>query len=113
MTQNRNRQIKKLIGNLANVVVHAILLQATDDEDIKGWYKHEINNSLDIAKRCRATINPIDRIFSCNGQDIIRTSVTREVVAVLKLREQKNYKNINFQKIGPTIEKYFKETNIV
>ncbi len=113
MTQNRNRQIKKLIGNIVNVIVHDILLEATNDENVKTWYKNEIKNSLTIANRCRATINPSDRNLSSEDQDILRTSIRREAVSALKLREQKKYKNLDFGKIEPTIEKYLKETNIV
>ena len=53
MPQNRNQFIDILIGNLANAIVHTILEQSIDKQELISKYRNETINSYDIAKRYR------------------------------------------------------------
>jgi len=50
MTQNRNKLIRLFISNLSNSIVHTILEQAINREEIADKYRKELNNSFDIKK---------------------------------------------------------------
>ncbi len=58
--QNRNRLIELFIGNMANSIVHEILEKAIDDKELANRYEKELTTSLEIAKKYRAKINPVN-----------------------------------------------------
>ncbi len=60
MVQNRNRLLKLVIGNLSNCVVHMVLERNIDNENIRKHYSREYNNSIEIAKKYRNKINPVN-----------------------------------------------------
>ena len=63
MVQNRNKLINLLIGNISNSVVHDILENAIDNEEIANKYEKELTTSFKIAKKYREKINPINSFF--------------------------------------------------
>ena len=50
-----------LIGNLTNVVVHRVLEKSVEEEILRKHYDKESLASLEVAKRYREQINPIQR----------------------------------------------------
>jgi len=95
MTQNRNKLIDLFIGNIANAVVHKILEQAVEEELLRKYYDKELLNSVEIARRYRAKINPINNILPEKDIEYIKSKVINKVNSELKLRIAKGYKNIN------------------
>ena len=76
----KNRDIAKLISNLANAVVHQILEKAIETKEIKEYYRNEVINSWKIANQYRQKINPVDR--SLLEIDIIE--IKRKVINRIK-----------------------------
>lgn len=95
MTQNRNKLIGLFIGNLANAVLHKILEQAVEDELLRKYYDKELLSSIEIAKKYREKINPINRPLPEKDIGHIKSKVINKVSSELKLRIDKGYKNIN------------------
>ena len=92
---NRNRLLNLFISNLSNVIVHKILEKAIDKPEIAEVYSKEIKNSLDIAKKYREKINPLDKILPVHDIKNVREKIIRKVKAELNLRISKSYTNIN------------------
>ncbi len=113
MVQNRNKLLDSFIGNIANTIVHTVLLQATDDEYTKLGYKKEVENSLTIAKRFRDKINPINKTLSAEDQAYLKQKISQKAKTALLLRKEKGYKNINLEQVELTTEKYLKETRVL
>ena len=112
MTQNRNKLIDLFIGNLANAVLHKILEQAIDDELLRKYYDKELLNSLEIAKRYREKINPINRPLPKKDIEHITNKVINNVNSELKLRIEKGYKNINLDSVEDTVEKILNDMQV-
>ena len=105
MTQNRNKLIDLFIGNIANAALHKILEQAVDDELLRKYYDKELLNSVEIARKYREKINPVN--WSLTEKDIghIKSKVINKVNSELKLRIEKGYKNINLDSVEDIVDK--------
>lgn len=112
MPQNRNKLIDLFIGNIANAVVHKILEQAVDDELLRKYYDKELLNSVEIAKRYREKINPINRQLPEKDIGYIKSKVINKVNSELKLRIEKGYKNINLSLVEDTVNKILVDMKI-
>ena len=112
MAQNRNKLIDLFIGNTANAVVHKILEQAVEDELLRKYYNKELLNSVDIARRYREKINPINRPLP--EEDIVRikSKVINKVNSELRLRIEKGYKNIDLNPIEDIMNKILTEMKV-
>ena len=100
MAQNRNKLIDLFIGNIANAVVHKILEQAVEDDLLRKYYDKERLKSIDIARRYREKINPINRPLPEEDIVHIKSKVINKVNSELKLRIGKGYKNINLDLVS-------------
>jgi hypothetical protein len=109
MTQNRKKLIQLLISNLANAIVHDILEQSIDKEELTSKYRKELINSFQIAKKYREKINPIDQAFNEQDKFYIRFELITRVKKELLLRISKGYENINLDLIEEIIDKYLQE----
>ena len=98
MSQNRNKLIDLLIGNLSNAILHRILEKAIKIEEIAARYKKEIGNSWEIAKASREKINPP---FNFPSKDVleIKEKLIRRISSELAIRISKGYKNINLEDV--------------
>src|SRR3989338_11403856 len=105
MTQNRNKLIGLFIGNIANAVVHKILELAIDDELLRNYYGKELLNSVEIARKYREKINPINRPLPEKDIEYIKNKVISKVNSELRLRIEKGYKNLNFDLAEDTVNK--------
>ena len=99
MTQNRKKLIDLFIGNISNSIIHKILEKATDNKDLADKYNKELLNSLNIAKKYRNKINPVNTRFPNKGVGYIRNKVKNKVKAELLLRISKGYKDIDLNLI--------------
>jgi len=70
MSQNRNKLIDLFAGNISNSVVHRVLEKAIEEENIRSHYDKEFLASLEVAKRYRDKINPINTPLP--GKDIAK-----------------------------------------
>lgn len=114
MSQNRNKLIDILIGNLSNAIVHSILERSIIQKiELSNKYRKELINSLDIAKRYREKINPKTPPFQNSDINYIRNKIIRNVKAELVLRISKGYQNINLNDIEPEVEKALKGLKII
>ena len=86
---NRNKLIDLFISNLANVVLHKILEIAIDDEIIRKHYDKELGHSLEIAKKYREKINPVEDILPSKDIEYIKNKVINKVNSELKIRIEK------------------------
>ncbi len=109
---NRNRLIDAFISNVANVVLHEILEKAIDKEEIALVYEKEIKNSLEIAKKYREKINPVDRALPEIDVDEIREKVIRKVRVELNLRISKGYENIDLSLIDEIVDRVLREMKV-
>ena len=64
MTQNRNKLLDLLAGNLANAVVHKVLEEAAEDEPLRKYYDDELSNSIEITKIYREKMQKIRESYS-------------------------------------------------
>jgi len=113
MPQNRNKLIELFISNIYNAIVHEILRKAINQEELFNKYNKELLNSLEIARRYRDKINPINTALPYKDIFYIKNKIINKVKAELSLRISKDYKNINLNLIKPLVDKYLKETNVI
>ena len=111
MVQNRNKLIDLLIGNLSNAVLHRILEQSVEDEDLSRYYEKEILNSVKIAKKYREKINPATEMLPREDSENIRNRVIERVNNKLKARIEEGYKNIDLASVEEAVEKLLSEMN--
>ena len=113
MVQNRNKLIDLLVGNLSNAVVHKILEEAIEDEAVRKHYNRELLSSLEIAKRYREKINPVNEPFQEKDISDIKRKIISKVNNELKLRISKGYENINLNAVEKTTNEVPKNNNII
>ena len=113
MTQNRNKLLDLLIGNLANAVVHKILEEATEDELRRKYYDDELFNSIEIANTYREKINPVNEPLLDKDAEEIRKKIINKAEAKLKLRIAKGYENINIGSVGEITDKLLADLNVI
>jgi len=111
MSQNRNKLINLFIGNISNSVTHKILEKAIDEEDIRKRYGKEFSISLDIAKKYREKINPINAPLPDKDIRYIKDKIIQKVRVELEKRISKRYKNIDLELIEPTVNSLLKRMN--
>jgi hypothetical protein len=109
MSQNRNKLVDLLIGNLTNSIVHIILGKAINKPEINEKYRKELVNSFQIAKRYREKINPKESSFPSADIEYIKEKLIKRVRAELSLRISKGYQNINLNLIEPEVDKILSE----
>ncbi len=112
MSQNRNKLIELFIGNMSNSAVHEILEKAIKEENIRNHYNKELSISLDIAKKYRKKINPVNTPLPDKDICYIKQKIIRNVMAELKLRVSKGYQNIDLGLIDSTVDKLLRKTGI-
>ena len=112
MAQNKNKLIDLFIGNIANAVVHKILEQAIDDELLRKYYDKELLNSIEIAKKYREKINPINKPLPEKDAQYIKGKIANKVNSELKLRIAKGYKNINLNLVESVVDKILLDMNV-
>jgi hypothetical protein len=113
MTQNRNKLIKTFVGHITNAIIHDVLREAIDNPEVKLWYEKEIKNSLNQASAKRQNINPTMRPLPYRDQEDIKEKIEKRAKAILKNRQEKDYKNIDLALVEPTANKYLKETHVI
>ena len=113
MVQNRNKLIELFIGNISNAVVHKILEEVIDDNNIRNHYDKELKVSFDKAKSYREKINPISTAFPDRDSDYIKNKIIKKAKAELQLRISKGYENINLDLVEIITENMLKDMNII
>ena len=113
MVQNRNKLIDLFIGNISNSILHEILEKATDDQELSNKYNKELLNSLEIAKKYREKINPINATLLDKDVGYVKTKITNKVRAELMLRISKGYENIDLGLIEDLVDKALKDTHVL
>lgn len=112
MNHNRNKLITLFIGNLANVVVHQVLENSVKEEILRKYYDKESLHSLEIAKRYRDQINPLQRALPDIDAGEIKAEVQKRARNELLLRISKGYRGIELDSIELVLEKLLKELNV-
>lgn len=112
MVQNRSKLITLFIGNISNSIIHKILEEATVQEELYDKYNKELLTSLEIAKRYRRKINPVNKNFSKKDREDIRNRIIKKVNSELQLRISKGYLNINLNLIEKVTDKFLKDAMI-
>ena len=69
-------------------------------------------STIEIAKRYREKINPIDSSFPEKDIDYIKNKIRNKVKAELLIRISKGYENIDLELIEEIIEKYLRKLKI-
>ena len=112
MVQNRNKLIDLFIGNLSNAILHRILEQSVEDEDLSRYYGKEALNSVKIAKNYREKINPTTEMLPKKDSDNIKNRVIERVNNKLKTRIEEGYKGIDIESVEEVVEKMLSEMNV-
>lgn len=112
MAQNRNRMIKRFIGNLSNSVIHEILERAIDDEDIRKKYDKESAVSLKIATKYREKINPVGASLPEKDVKHIKEEIVKKVISELRSRIAKGYSNIDISLVEEIVDKFLKNLKV-
>lgn len=110
---NRNKLLNLFVSNLSNVIVHKILEKAIDKPEIALSYNKEVRNSMDIAKRYREKINPINKLLPISDAEEVRTSIIRRVKSELNIRIEKGYSNIDISLVELFTDKLLKELEVI
>ena len=115
MPQKRNRLIELFIGNLSNAITHEILVKAikNKNKEIAFYYQKEIENAINISKKYREKINPLNRPLSEKDTEYIRVKIVNKAKAELAIRISKGYKNIDLLLIELLVDKALRSTKIV
>jgi len=113
MSQNRNKLIDLLIGNLSNAVLHKILERAASNiPEFSQKYNKELRNSWDIAKHYREKINPKDATLPTKDIEEIKRKLIIRVSSEMSIRISKGYKNLNLTDVEPEVVRAIKELKI-
>lgn len=112
MSHNRNQLITLLIGNLTNAVVHQVLEKSVKEEIIRKYYDKESLHSVEIAKRYREQINPLQRALLDIDAEEIKAEVQKRARNELLLRISKGYRGIELNDVEPVLEKLLQKLNI-
>jgi|SRR3989338_8893986 len=112
MTQNRNKLIELLIGNLVNSVLHSILEKAINDRGLSKRYAQELLTSFSLAQRYREKINPVHSALPYQDIAYIGTKIIRKVKAELEQRKAKGYENLDISLVEGLVERRLKEMKI-
>lgn len=110
MVHNRKKLIDLFIGNISNAILHSSLEKAVEDEIIRKYYNKEFLNSLDIAKKYREKINPINDALKEASE--IKDTIIKKVTNELKIRISKGYKNIDLSLVEPTADDILTELKV-
>ena len=110
MALNRKKLIDLFIGNASNAILHKVLEKAIEDEVIRKYYDKEFLNSIEIAKKYREKINPIDNKLPDSSE--IKEAIIKKVNNELKIRISKGYKNIDLSLVEPTTNEILSELKI-
>ena len=113
MTQNRNKLIALLIGNLANALVHQILEEVLGQEIHRKHYHKESENSFTLAKQYRESLNPLEKPLPEKDQLEIKERIIAKIKNELKLRIDKGYQGIDLNKVEPLVEKALQELKVI
>mgnify|MGYP001329330556 CR=1 FL=1 len=109
MSQNRNKLIQLLTGNLVNLVVHQVLEESAQEEMLRKHYDKESSVSFEVAKKYREKINPAQREFPERDLSKIREEVLKRSSNEPNLRISKGYEGIDLNLINPILERVLKE----
>ncbi len=112
MVQNRNKLIDLFIGNISNSIVHEILEKAIDDKKISNKYSKELNLSLQIAKKYREKINPVNTTLPEKDINYIKSKIINKVRSKLMQRISEGYKNINLNLVETIVDKMLEKTKV-
>jgi len=111
---NRNKLIIIFIANISNAVVHEILEKSIEDNDeLRKHYDKEYLNFMEIAKKYREKINPVNIFLPSKDVEDIKYKIKRIVSNELKLRISKSYKGIRLDLIDEIIEDKLKEVEVI
>lgn len=113
MAQNRKKLIDLFMGNISNSIVHKILEKAIDNKEVTNKYKRELITSLDIAKKYRGKINPINSKLPDKEIAYIKTKIINKVKSELMLRISKGYKNIKLDLVEGLVDEALEEMKVI
>lgn len=113
MSQNRNKLLQLLMGNLVNVVVHQVLEKAVQEELLRNHYGQESMTSFEVAKRYREKINPARETLPDKDVSKIREEVSRRAIKELNLRISQGYKGIEPGLVEEILDRILKELKIL
>ncbi len=111
MTQNRNKLIEHLIGNLSNSIIHSILEKSYDLH--KDKYNKESVSSFQKAIIYRNKINPISKPLPDADVEYVKSKLKNKITSELLKRIALNYKNINLSLIDQEVDKALKDLQII
>jgi len=112
MGQNRNKILQLMISNLVNAVVHKVLEETVKEEILRDHYNQEGLISLDVAKRYREKINPVQRGLPEKDLEKIKEEVLRKAKKELRLRVSKGYQEIDLSLADKVLEEVLLELRI-
>lgn len=112
MSQNRNKLLSLFIGNLSNAVIHKVLEEAIDNQEITLKYESEIKNSFNLALKYREKINPINTPLPLKDIIKIENKIYKNAVTELRKREQLGYNNIDLSIIPKIIENLLNKSQV-
>ncbi|MEK6823783.1 MAG: hypothetical protein AABY06_01995 [Nanoarchaeota archaeon] len=115
MPQNRNKLIDLFIGNISTAITHEILIEAIKDnsKEIADHYQKEAENAVNISKKYREKINPINAPLPSKDISYIRTKIINKIKIELMNRISKGYKNIDLNLINELVDKTLKNAGII
>ena len=115
MPQNRKMLIDLFIGNISNAITHEILIEAIKDKnkEIASYYQKEIENAVNISRKYREKINPVNASLPDRDISYIKMKIINRVKAELINRISKGYKNINLSLVNELVDKILKKAGIV
>ena len=101
-----------LIGNLTNVVVHRVLEKSVKEEILRNHYDKESLVSLEVAKRYRDQINPIERALPDIDVKEIEEGIMKRARSELQLRISRGYQRIQLDTIKAILKQVLQELKI-
>lgn len=110
---NRNKTLNLFVSNLANVIVHKILEKAIDRPEIASVYTKEVKNSLEIAKKYREKIHPLDRALPVESSKEIKEALVAKVKSELNSRIRRGYTNIDLSLVEKFVDASLKELGVI
>jgi len=108
MVQNRNALLDLFIGNISNAIVHKILEEAIDVEDIAKRYEKELMTSFTAAMK----LHPVSVSLPQKDQEYVRKKILQKVNSELHVRISHGYTHISLKKVPEMMEIFLRKAQV-
>ncbi len=112
MSQNRKKIINRLTGNLANAILHKVLGEAVQEDNLRAYYGNEFSTSFSLAVKYCEQLNPKTEPMLEKDVKEIREIIMKRVSLELDKRIKKGYQGIANANVEPIMDELLEKAMV-